>query len=35
MLGEVEPFKDMSITHGICQACEKKLMKEVEAMEKK
>lgn len=35
MLGEVEPLSDKSVTHGICEACDKKMRKQITAMEQK
>jgi hypothetical protein len=33
-MGEKEPFEDRSETHGACPSCEKKLMEQVEKMER-
>ena len=35
MQGEVAPFKDKSITHGICKKCQKDMTKKIEQMEQK
>jgi len=32
MMGESAPLSDKSVTHGMCEKCEKKMMKEVEKM---
>lgn len=34
LMGEVAPLKDKSITHGICNKCNKEIMKKIEQMEK-
>jgi hypothetical protein len=34
-MGESPPYKDKNITHGMCDICLKKVMKEIEVMHKK
>jgi hypothetical protein len=35
MVGEKAPFEDKAVTHGICEQCQKKMMKQVIQMEQK
>lgn len=35
LMGETPPLSDKAVTHGICKACEKKLMEETAAVHKK
>lgn len=33
LMGETPPLKDTSMTHGICEECERKMMRKIESME--
>lgn len=35
LMGQTKPLEDLSVTHGICKKCEKKLMEEAKAVHKK
>ena len=35
LMGEVEPLKDISVTHGMCECCEEKMKKEIQKMREK
>lgn len=32
ILGEIAPLRDLSVTHGMCEKCERELLKDVKAM---
>jgi hypothetical protein len=34
MLGESPPYSDKSVTHGMCEKCSDKMMREVEKMQR-
>lgn len=33
IIGEKEPLKDKSVTHGLCKKCEKKFKKEIDLID--
>lgn len=35
LMGEVQPLKDTSITHGMCEKCEKAQIEEIRKMHEK
>lgn len=35
LMGESPPYSDISVTHGMCEQCLKKMKKEIEQMRKK